>query len=256
LQFDEFANDELSLDGFLGGRLQVLQPVNGYRAAMDPVLLAATVPARPGQCVLELGCGVGVASLCLATRVPGLRLYGLDLQPSYASLAQRNAAANGIDFDVHIGDLTQMPGGLGEMSFDHVIANPPYFTAVDGTPAKDKGREIARRELTPLALWIATALRRLKPGGWLTLVQASERLPELLTALGKSTGSTTVVPVAPRFGRPAKRILARTCKGGRGPFRLLAPLILHEGIRHVRDGNDLTDAASAILRHGEPLRLE
>ncbi|MCB2127486.1 MAG: methyltransferase [Rhodobacteraceae bacterium] len=223
---------------------------------MDPVLLAATVPARPGQSVLELGCGVGVASLCLAARVPGLRLHGLEVQPPYGALARRNAAASGIDIEIHIGDLARMPPSLAEKSFDHVILNPPYFTADDGTPAMNKGREAARREVTPFAVWIATALRRLKPRGWLTVVQASERLPELLVELGTFTGSTIVVPVAPRSGKPAKRILARTCKGGRGPFRLHPPLILHEGDRHVRDGDDLTPAASAILRRGEALRLE
>ncbi|MFZ2468854.1 MAG: methyltransferase, partial [Parvibaculum sedimenti] len=35
-------------DGFLGGRLQLLQPAKGYRAGIDAVLLAASVPARHG----------------------------------------------------------------------------------------------------------------------------------------------------------------------------------------------------------------
>ena len=59
-------------DGFLGGRVQAWQPAAGYRAGVDAVLLAAAVPARPGDTALELGAGAGVASLCLATRVPGL----------------------------------------------------------------------------------------------------------------------------------------------------------------------------------------
>lgn len=82
-------------NGFLGGRLQLLQPRRGYRAGLDPVLLAASVAARPGQAVLELGCGVGTALLCLGARVPGLSLTGVELQPDYAALARRMRRATG-----------------------------------------------------------------------------------------------------------------------------------------------------------------
>ena len=39
---------ETSSDAFLGGRLTLRQPLDGYRAAIDPVLLAAAVMAAPG----------------------------------------------------------------------------------------------------------------------------------------------------------------------------------------------------------------
>ena len=79
-------------DAFLGGKLRLRQPRRGYRAGIDPVLLAASVPARPGQSVLDLGCGAGAAALCLAARVGGLRLAGLERQADYAELARANAA--------------------------------------------------------------------------------------------------------------------------------------------------------------------
>ena len=107
-----FAPDDLSRDKFLDGRLYIFQPKAGYRAAMDPVLLAAACDALPGQSVLELGCGAGVASLCLGVRVAGVTLTGLELQPEYADLARRNAAENGIAFEVIVGDLEHMPAGL------------------------------------------------------------------------------------------------------------------------------------------------
>ncbi|MBC7142115.1 MAG: methyltransferase [Rhodobacteraceae bacterium] len=245
-----FDEADLSEDAFLGGRLRIAQPRHGYRAAMDSVLLAAAVPARAGESVLELGCGAGVASLCLGHRVPGLRLAGLELQPAYAALARRNAAVNGQDLDVLDGDLAKMPAGLRERSFDHVIANPPYFPAGTGTPAADGGRETAQREATPLGLWIGVALRRLRPGGILTLIQATERLPELLTGLGAGAGSVTVLPIASRAWREANRVILRARKGGRGAFRLAAPFVLHDGDAHLRDGDDYSAAARAILRDG------
>jgi len=247
-----FAPEALTEDAFLGGRLRILQPRDGYRAAADTVLLAAACPARPGQSVLELGCGVGVASLCLAVRVPGLRLSGLDLQPGYAGLARRNATANGIGFSVHDGDLAAMPQAL-RIGFDHVITNPPYFPARAGTAARDSGRETAQREATPLADWIAAARRRLNPGGWLTLIQSADRLPEVMAALLPGFGSIALLPLTPRAGQAAGRILLRARKGGRAPFRLLSPLVLHLGASHEADRDSYTPDAADILRNAAPI---
>lgn len=249
-----FTEAELTRDCFLGGRLQICQPRVGYRAAVDPVLLAAAVPARSGERVLELGCGAGVASLCLGLRVAGLGLTGLELQPAYAALARRNAAANGLVLEVIEGDLSAIPLALRHRSYDHVIANPPYFAEGDGTPSADAGRETAQRASTPLAEWIVAGQKRLVPGGRFTMIQTCERLPEILGALhAAGAGSLVVRPIAPRVGRDAKRVLVTARKGGRAPFRLLAPLVLHERPRHLADGDDYTTSVRAILRDGAAL---
>ena len=137
-----FPPEGLSRDAFLGGRLRLWQPLQGYRAAIDPVLLAAFVPARPGQRVLELGCGGGTAVLCLARRVPGLELHGVEIQPDYAELARRNAAENGLALRVHVGDVLDLPAGL-RLGFDQVLANPPFHAAA-APPARDAGRDATR----------------------------------------------------------------------------------------------------------------
>lgn len=244
---------DLTADAFLGGRLTIWQPRHGYRAAMDPVLLAAAVPARAGDRVLDLGCGAGVAGLCLAARVPGIVLSGLEVQPFYADLARRNAARNGIAMRLIEGDLAAMPAALRPEAFDNVLANPPFYPAGGGSPAADPGRERALREATPLAAWTGAALRRLRPGGWLTLLVAAARLPDLLAALPAGAGSVTVLPVAPRSGQPAHRVILRARKGGRGGFRLLAPFVLHAGSVHVADGDGHSAAARAVLRDGAAL---
>lgn len=244
---------ELRTDGFLGGRLRLSQPVAGYRAGADAVMLAAACPARSGESVLELGCGAGVALLCLGARVPGLRLVGLELQERYAALARDNAVQNALAAQIVTGDLTRMPDDLRGQGFDQVIANPPYFQS--GTVAPDQGRGAARHEQAPLSQWIETGLRRLRPGGWLTVIHRAERLGAILSVLGAAAGEITILPISARTGREAGRVIVMARKGARAPLRLLYPFVMHEKPSHSTDAEDLTPAAHAVLRDGAGLNL-
>ena len=246
-----FADADLSDDKFLCGRLRLLQPLKGYRAATDPVLLAAACPVEPGESVLDLGCGAGAAALCLGHRVPGLSLSGLELQPGYADLARRNADRNGMALDVHEGDIARMPSAL-RRDFDHVIANPPYYPA-SGSPSPVAARARAMQVTTPLSDWVSAATRRLRPGGWLTLICGADGLPQVLAALAPKLGSAAVLPLTAREGRPALRVIVQARKGGRAPFRLLAPFVIHQGPAHDGDRESYTPAANAVLRDGADL---
>src|SRR5690349_2602687 len=88
--------EALTEDRLLGGRVRLRQPRLGLRAGLDAVLMAAGVPARPGERVLEAGCGSGAGFLCLAARVPELRILAVEQNPELACLARENAVANGL----------------------------------------------------------------------------------------------------------------------------------------------------------------
>ena len=253
---DTRAEDGVTTDDFLGGRLRIHQPKQGYRAGIDPVLLAASVPAQAGDTVLELGCGVGTALLCLARRVPGLSLTGIEIQPDYADLARRNAAENGFEAGIITGDLAQMPSELTQRQFSHVIANPPYFDRASSTPSRDHGRETALGETLPLAEWIAVAARRTAPKGHVCLIHRAEKLPEILTAASQHLGSLEVLPLIPRAGRAARLVLVRGRKGGKAAFKLHAGWVLHEGASHEVDGENYTRATACILRDGADLPFQ
>jgi tRNA1Val (adenine37-N6)-methyltransferase len=246
-----FAPSDLSDDAFLCGRLRLWQPLKGYRAATDPVLLAAACPAVPGDHVLDLGCGAGAASLCLGLRVPGLHIAGLELQSAYAALARENSGRNRIAIQVVEGDLAHIPHEL-RRSFDHVIANPPYYPRA-GTPSPKAGRDTALRAETPLSVWVAAAATRLRPGGWMTMISGADSLPDVLSALAPRLGSAAILPLTPRQGRPALRILLRARKGGKGAFRLLPPFVIHKGDHHDGDRESYTPDANAVLRDGADL---
>lgn len=239
-------------NGFLGGRLRISQPVHGYRAATDPVLLAAAMPARAGESVLDLGCGACTAALCLAARVGDLTLHGLELQPFYAGLARQNAARNGCALTVHEGDLRIMPAALKALTFDAVMMNPPFHRPGDiGSP--DCGRDIAnRRGGATLSEWIDAGLARTRPGGHVVTIMRTEGLPEILAALA-GRASAVALPLAARTGRDAGRVIVKARKGGRAPFRLAPPLVLHAGEAHTSDGDDYAPQARAILRDAAPL---
>lgn len=246
------SEDALTLDRFLGGALAVWQPRRGYRAGVDPVLLAASVPDGV-QTVLDLGCGVGVAGLCVAHRLRNVRVTGLELQPDYADLARRNAAENDLPVEVFTGDLVRMPEALRARRFDHVIANPPYFRRDQSVAASDPGREVALGEGVALELWVQAAARRVVDRGQVTFVQRAERLPELIAAFSHHLGSVEVLPLIPRAGRDCQLVLIRGRKLGRAPFRLLAGLRVHDGAEHGSDRADYTPEITAVLRNGASL---
>jgi tRNA1(Val) A37 N6-methylase TrmN6 len=242
----------LTEDALLGGRVRLRQPADGYRAAIDPVLLAAAVPAGDHETVLDIGCGAGAASLCLAARVPLCRITGLEQQLALVRLAGDNAALNGVAgrFSAMVGDLLQPPPRLAPGSFAHVMANPPFLEAGAATPPPDAGKRAANVEgAADLAAWVRFAAAMARPKGSVTFVHRADRVEHLLAAMAGRLGEIVLFPLWPGEGKPAKRILVRGRKDIAGPSRIASGLVLHR-----RDGG-FTEAADAVLRHAAALEL-
>ncbi|GHA56496.1 methyltransferase [Amylibacter ulvae] len=239
-------------DKFLDGRIAAKQPINGYRAATDPVLLAASVDISLGRRVLDVGCGVGVASLCLAARLPDVEISGLEIQDLYARLASQNASANNVNLAVHHGDLNALPIALKDQVFDQVITNPPFHR--NKSVSQNAGKALADHETLGLSKWIALSLRRVRPHGYFTIIHMAEVLPDILQALD-NCGDIRILPFAPRRGQMANRVLVRARKLSKTPARLLPPFIMHRGKAHDVDGDSYTKQAKKILRDAAPLQI-
>lgn len=236
----------------LGGRVTLFQPADGYRAAIDPVLLAAAVPAVAGERVLELGCGTGAALLCLAARVPDLTVTGLEVQEIAAGLARRGAMESGLEQRVAVldGDLAALPTDLRPNSFDHVLANPPFWPAGRHTPSPSGHKAASHGEFAgDLGLFVRAALRLLKSRGRLTLIYPAERLDHLLSMLAGRFGDVRVLPLWPRAGVPARRVIVSARRDAKGPLSLLPGLALHG------QGQGYTPEVEAILRDAAALPL-
>jgi len=189
----------------------------------------------------------------VAARVAGVRVTGVEVQADYAALARRNAFDNTLDVAVETADLRALPSQLRQRQFDHVVMNPPYFEPAGRHAAQDAGREVAFAGDTPLADWLEIAARRVAPGGTVSVVQSAARLPDLLAGCAGRLGSVAVLPVTGRAGRGADRVILRARKGGRAPFCLLSPLVLHEGATHSGDGDSYRAEITRILRDGAAL---
>ena len=231
-------------DTFLDGRVKVWQPEFGLRSGLDAVMLAAAVPAKSGQSAFELGAGVGTASLCLLARVPELTVTGIEIDPELAAVAQINATENSVEARFVTGDIFDLPAEL-KRDFDHVFCNPPFHFESQASP--DLVRATALMDLGRLEDWLKTGLQRTVSGGWFTAILRADRLNQALAALPEK--GVRVLPLWPKAGEAAKRVIVQARKGSNAPFTLLSGLVLHQA------NGAWTPEADDVLRRGNPLAL-
>ncbi|MBM3588984.1 MAG: methyltransferase domain-containing protein [Alphaproteobacteria bacterium] len=229
-------------DRLLNGRVALRQPAKGFRAGLDAVLLAAFVPAKPGETVLEAGPGTGAAFLCLATRVPRVAIRAVEREPAMAALARENAARAGLSAQIEQGDVADLALARAFGPVAHGFANPPYWPG--GTPPPGAIRRAATHEAGPgLADWVGFLAAAIAPRGSLSLILPAARFDAAVAAMRDAGfGAVELLPLWPRAGVAAKRVLLRARKGARSPAKILPGLVLHEA-----DGR-FTEAAEAILR--------
>ena len=202
--------------------------------------------------MLDIGCGTGAASLCLATRVPQCRITGLEMQRELVRLAGDNALLNGMNDRVSVmaGNLLNPPPRLSPGMFDHVMANPPFIERGRGNPVPDPAKAAATIEgEAGLGDWVRFALVMVREKGTVTFIHRADRIDALLGQIAGRAGEVVVFPLWPGAGRPASRILVRARKQIAAPARLSPGLVLHEA-----DGR-FTAEAEALLRGGEALIL-
>jgi tRNA1(Val) A37 N6-methylase TrmN6 len=234
-------------DLFLAGKIAIQQPAHGFRAGLDTVLLAAALPAREDDNLLEFGSGAGAGSLCVASRVPACRVTGVEIDPDLIALSTGNAVANGFGDRLRFveGDIL---GGAGcmQQNFDHVFMNPPFYPP-RGATSPDVAIARAKQDGGRLRDWIRAGLKRVRPGGTFTAILRADRLPEALAEM--SDGGIAIFPVWPRADEPAHRVILRAVKGSRSSSALLPGLVVHGR------GETFTPEADAVMRGGALLAL-
>ena len=248
---------ETTADMFLGGRLTIEQPARGFRAGLDAVLLAAAVrEADEGSLtVLDAGAGVGTAGLCVASRIAGAQVTLVERAPSLLALAHRNIERNNlqgrvrvIESDIQTSAGEQEAAGLAPCSFAAVIANPPYLEVGRHRLPEDVVAAGAfGHEAGGLEAWFRFLARMTAADGRMVMIHRADALGEVLAAIGQRFGNLRILPVYPRAGDRAHRIVVRGRKASRAPMQLLSGLVLHGA------GNAFLPEVQAVLRDGAPL---
>ncbi len=245
---------ETSEDAVLGGRLRLRQPLQGHRVGHDAILLAAATGGCANEFAVDLGAGVGAAGIALAARIAGLKVALVEIDAALVRLAADTARLNRLDDRMRAiacdaedtGALAA--AGLTAASADRVLMNPPFHDARRHNASPDARRRLAHAsEPGMLARWIASADLLLKPGGVLTLIWRADKLDDVLGALAREFGAISVLPVHPREGAAAIRVLVRAVKGASGALAYRPALILNDA-----EGRPTT-AAEAVLRGGQKL---
>lgn len=249
----EEAEARVSEDTLLGGRVTLLQPRDGFRAAIDPILLAAAVPAMAADQVLDCGTGTGAAAFALQARVGESAVTGIDAQPGLIALARRSASRCGIEDEVRfdVVDIAAPPPSFARRMFDHVMSNPPFLAAGAGQVPSDTARALATVESTAdLATWLAFMAGRLRDGGSLSVIHRHDRAGEIIAALGSGFGDIRCLDLVPMDdGRPVKRTIVQAVKGAAAGDVRRSRLVVHDA------GGGFTDAAQAVLRDAKALPI-
>jgi len=250
-QNDTGLHTEVSIDDFLGGAVRLYQPKAGYRVSMDTVMLAASVPAKAGETVIEGGMGSAGAALCLARRVPGAKVVGVEQQDDMLAFARRNITFNNLEEFVAarqgcIKDLSSEEG-----VYDHVMVNPPYLA--DGKairpPVETKG--LAHMDTSAsFKDWMRFCVHKVKNKGTVTIIYRADRVDEVISHLYRRVGELKIMPLWPRVGVPAKRVIIQGRKGMHGAASILPGLALHGSVERY------TPEAKEILWDGKALDLK
>lgn len=233
----------------LNHKVRLLQAKDGFRTSLDSVLLAAACLAKNGHTVLDMGVGVGGATFCLAWRVPECHITGVEVQKNHADLAMQNIARNNAQACVEI-VCSDIRHYAAPKRFDHVMCNPPYLEAGNYTPSPSSERAMALgHDGSDLQLkdWVDAGYQNVKSGGTFTIIHRADMADKIIHAMGKRFGAVEIIPLYPRVGEEAKRVIVRAIKDRKTPSRVRFGVILHES------NNDYTKQANAILRDGDAI---
>lgn len=227
-------------DFILNGKISIQQPKKGYRVAIDPIILASFVQTKANQTVLDVGCGVGAIALILKYRNSSLKITAIDIDEKMCELCRNNSEKNNLELEVeHIGIEKMKRNRSG---YDHIVTNPPFFEKRMSHISEKK--MFANFETIELSEWIRCCLKLLKEKGTFSMIHNASRLGEIFTVISDKLGDISVIPIYPKNGSDAIRVIIRGTKGSRGHTKIKNGLILH------CDNGKYTTEAQRILSGG------
>ena len=221
-----------TVDGAFDGRVAVIQRRDGFRFALDSLLLTRFVEVQRRERIVDLGTGNGVVALSLAVLNGGVEVVGVELQKAMVDRAERGLTLNRLEDRVRMvqGDVRDVEKDFPAGSFDAAVCNPPYRPPGSGRVNPDRERLLARHEVEGgLADFVRAGAYLLHHRGRMCLVYPSERAVELFAVLRQHN----LEPRRARFvysfaNAPATLVLAEGVKGARTGLAVLPPLVIYQ----------------------------
>ena len=212
--------------------LRIIQPRDGYRFSLDPLLLCYFAKVGRGARIIDLGTGSGVIPLVLARTVEDAAIVGVEFQEEMAGLAARNAELNGLRERVEIvcDDILSLRKRFPVSIFDLVVANPPFRKQGSGRVSPKAGRDLARHETTAgLGDFLTAAKYLVKPAGTICFIYHPSRLAECFN----QADALNLAPLRLRMvhgtsGMEARMFLIELAKGRKGGLAVLPPLFVYD----------------------------
>ena len=222
--------EEETVDELRKFGLKIIQPRDGYRFSLDPLLLCDFAAILPGEKAVDLGAGCGIIPLILARVAEGSTLSGVEGQTEMAELAGRNVALNGLSERVEIrhADILVVKKLFPPSSFDLVVANPPYRKKGSGRISPKPGRDLARHESTAtLHDFLAAAKNLVKLSGRICFIYHPSRLVEFLhEAEALKLSPVRLRMVHGNATAEGRMFLVELVKGRKCDLSLLPPLFV------------------------------
>jgi len=215
----------------------LVQPENGFRFAVDSLLLASFAATRRFELALELGAGCGAAGLGLLLLRGKGGLRGVDRDAEMVAAARANAVLLGLEHCAAFSkqDLCRRDEAWRHFappgSFDLVLANPPYRDQASGRMNPEPTRAGARFELhAGLEDFAAAARSGCSTRARFCLVYLAERLQQAVAVLDAAGFALKrLLPVHSRAGEPARLVLLEARKQAGQGVALEPPLVLYQG---------------------------
>ncbi|MGD9507830.1 MAG: class I SAM-dependent methyltransferase [Geminicoccaceae bacterium] len=171
--------------------------------------LIAGLDLRPGQSVLDIGCGTGRNLALIGVRWPDARLYGLDAAEPMLEVARTRLRRGGVRATLAHGvaETLDPAATFGSLGFDHVTISY-CLSMVDDPAAAIRAATAALRpggtlhvvdfgDMTGLPAWFARFMR-----GWLARFHVRHR-PEILPTLRRTAqqrgASLAQIEIAGRY---------------------------------------------------------
>jgi tRNA1(Val) A37 N6-methylase TrmN6 len=214
---------EFTEDRILGGKIKLFQPKNGYRVAIDPIILANFINPQAGQKILDVGCGVGTISLILKMKEKLSEITAVDIDEKMCEICRRNSEANSLKIEIiNIGIENS---ALEHKTFDQVATNPPFFEKESARISRSK--ELANFETIDLVDWITFCFKRLRNGGVFSIIHRTSRIGDILRVLKNLAGAVQITPIFPKNNCEASRVVVCARKSCRSETKILPGIVVH-----------------------------